>query len=39
MRKQRVKLPKQKSTRLFKKTSGTNSKNISPKPMRGGYRL
>lgn len=35
----RLKLPKQKSTRLFKKSSGTHIKNIAPPPMRGGYRL
>lgn len=35
----RQKLKKSKSRRLFRKTSGTHRKNVSPRVMRGGFRL
>lgn len=35
----RAKMARGKSKRIFRKTSGTHQKNISPRPMRGGIRL
>jgi hypothetical protein len=37
--KKRQKMGYKKSKRLFRKTSGSNVKNASRPPMRGGYRL
>lgn len=35
----RRKMNKQKSKKLFSKTSGTHSRNVRSGPMRGGIRL
>lgn len=39
MGKKRKKLPKRKSRKLFRKTAGTHKRNLSPAPMRGGFRI
>lgn len=35
----RSKMSHKKSNRVFKKGMGTNRKNVTPAPTRGGYRL